>query len=57
MNKKFSTLLAGFLLATTVGNVNAALTGATAFENGKAYILSNGTQALAVDAASKWSNS
>ena len=53
MNKKFSTLLAGFLLATTVGNVNAALTGATAFENGKAYILSNGTQALAVDAASK----
>ena len=55
MNKKFSTLMASMLLA---GGVSAfaqapALTGSKQFETGKAYILSNGTYALAVEAASK----
>ena len=56
MNKKVLTLCAGFLLA---GGVNAfaqtpAVTGAAkSFETGKAYILSDGTNALAVQAATK----
>ena len=47
MNKKFSTLLAGFLLAGVVGTSAQV----NSFENGKAYILSNGTNVLAVNAS------
>ena len=47
MNKKFSTLLAGFLLAGVVGTSAQV----NSFENSKAYILSNGTNVLAVNAS------
>ena len=52
MRASCSTLCAGFLLAGGV-NAFAALTNAGAYETGKAYILSNGTYALAVDANDK----
>lgn len=64
MNKKFSTLVASLLLATTVGTgyaqaqrgtISAAPSGeyVAAIENGKFYQLSNGRQVLIMDRTSK----
>ena len=52
MNKKVLTLCAGLFLAGGM-NAFAALTSAKAFETGKAYVLSDGTNVLAVEAVSK----
>ena len=53
MNKKVLTLCASFLLAGGVNAFAQSLPTASSFETGKAYILSNGNQVLAVDAADK----
>ena len=53
MNKKVLTLCTGLFLAGSMNAFAASLTSATAFETGKAYVLSNGTDVLAVEAASK----
>ena len=55
MNKKVLTLCTGLFLAGGMNAFAAPLTSATAFETGKAYVLSDGINVLAVEAASKGS--
>ena len=50
MNKKFSTLMAGLMLASAF-SVNAQIaktTGESSYQNGKYYLLGNGTNFLSV---------